>query len=77
MKLTQLTATWRRVSAGILAVGFAATCVAQAPNSEPQLDYRAAADYSTANEGVSMLVMQSGEIIFENTQMAVAPTRPG
>ena len=30
------------------------------------LDYRAAADYSTANEGVSLLAMQSGEIVFED-----------
>lgn len=32
----------------------------------PVLDYRAAADYSAANEGVSLLVMQSGEIVFED-----------
>ena len=76
MKLTQLTAMWRRVLAGTLALGFSTICVAQAPGTEPLLDYRAAADYSTANEGVSMLVMQSGEIIFEEYANGGAPDTP-
>ncbi len=49
----------------LLAAGLSAACIAQTPDTEPQLDYRAAADYSVAQEGVSMLVMHSGDIVFE------------
>lgn len=77
MKVTQLTNTCRRVLAGTLALGFSAICVAQTPDAELLFDYRAAADYSTANEGVSMLVMQSGEIIFEEYANGGGPETPG
>ena len=76
MKLTPLTAIWRRVLAGALALGFSTICIAQAPGTEPQLDYPAATDYSTANEGVSMLAMQSGEIIFEEYANGGGPDIP-
>ena len=76
MNQTQLNAMWLRVLAGTLALGFSAICAAQAPGTEPLFDYRAAADYSTANEGVSMLVMQSGEIIFEEYANGGGPDTP-
>jgi len=76
MKLTQFTNLCRRVLAGTLTLGFSAICAAQAPGTAPLFDYRAAADYSTANEGVSMLVIQSGEIIFEEYANGGGPDTP-
>ena len=51
----------RSVVCLIATIFFVAAC-----SADNLPDYRAAADYSAANDGVSFLVMQGGEIVFED-----------
>ena len=52
------------ITLGIL-FGTAWTVQAQEPTGGPALHFRAAADYSASFNGLGVLVMQNGEIIFE------------